>query len=91
MTASGMARSPSFLTDGKGVQAVRVTIQRAPSLRPYYRDQVRRVAVYSALNLRLHGRLPGDAATIGACGAAVHRGIRYTGTRLLLSLARADS
>jgi hypothetical protein len=38
----------------------------AHSLRPYYRDQVRRVAGYSALNLRLRDRLPGDEAMIGA-------------------------
>ncbi len=36
----------------------------APSLRPYYRDQVRRVAAYSALNLRLRDRLPGDGACV---------------------------
>ena len=36
----------------------------APSLRRHYPDQVQRVAGYSALNLRLRDRLPGESGNL---------------------------
>src|SRR3546814_9848167 len=45
---------------GSGARTGFPDVEHRPSLRRYYPDQVRRVADYSALNLRLRARLPGD-------------------------------
>src|SRR3546814_13708592 len=47
---------------GSGARTGFPDVEHRPSLRRYYPDQVRRVAAYSALNLRLRARLPGDGA-----------------------------
>src|SRR3546814_16769321 len=54
---------------GSGARTGFPDVEHRPSLRRYYPDQVRRVADYSALNLRLRARLPGDGVTIAVRGA----------------------
>ena len=48
-------------------------LEYRPSLRRYYPDQVQRVAVYSALNLLLRDRLPGDGEGVAGRSVAVER------------------
>src|SRR3546814_14535327 len=48
---------------GSGARTGFPDVEHRPSLRRYYPDQVRRVAAYSALNLRLRARPPGAGVT----------------------------